>query len=257
MKKTKNPAPTSTRLIGHVRSIPDNVEESRIIPIILSTGGEDRHGTVLNPDGWNLDNYRANPIVGYQHELSAGWMSDTTDVDRVIAKDTGITFEKTGDDALMIGNPEFEPKDLNELADKVFRKMIFGSISAASVGFRGVGKGQWVEDENGHEVFHFAGQELLEYSIVNIPSNPGATKRMSDEALGVINYALSELGSKFKRSRIEQMSVRQILDLLDGKDLEIKETNPEKVARMLEEIRSKDSEIDKLQRRNRFLQIKQ
>jgi len=70
----------------------------------------------------------------------------------------------------LMGEITFEPADLNEKADKVYRKIQFGSLNAVSVGFREVGEGE--NDEDG--TYRFAGQELMEISVVNIPSNPEA-----------------------------------------------------------------------------------
>jgi len=45
------------RLVFGTRAdLPKDVEESRIIPFVLSTYTKDRHSTVLNQDGWSLDN---------------------------------------------------------------------------------------------------------------------------------------------------------------------------------------------------------
>ena len=77
---------------GQVREIPTNVEESRIIPFVLSTPTRDRHHTILNQANWNLDNYRKNPVVGYMHNLY-GDMCNPPNPDDIIAQDKGIGVE--------------------------------------------------------------------------------------------------------------------------------------------------------------------
>ena len=108
--------------------IPTNAEESRIIQFILSTFDKDRHGTVLNQDNWKLDNYRLNPIVAYQHTISGNLMSPV-DPDYIIGRSISIQVEGTGSGRKLIAAAEFEPEEINPLAEKIFRKVLFGSLS--------------------------------------------------------------------------------------------------------------------------------
>jgi len=52
-----------------------------------------------------------------------------------------------------------------------------------SVGFRATKKGHMGDEERGEDpkVYYYAGQELLEVSVVNIPSNANALKRALEE----------------------------------------------------------------------------
>ena len=84
----------------------------------------------------------------------------------------------------------FEPKELNEKADKIFRKLQFGSLHAVSVGFRATAKGHKGDEERGEDpnVYYYNGQELLEVSVVNIPANANALKRSMEEEEAVREY---------------------------------------------------------------------
>lgn len=232
---------------GEIRSIPKKAVEDRRIPFVLSTYTKDRHGTVLNQNGWELDNYRLNPVVAYQHNLS-GNLCQAPDPDFIIGKSVKIDCEGFGQDKKLVAEAEFEPPEINALAEKVFRKLIYGSLSRTSVGFVETIKGCFGPgDERAgfpNETYYFGGQELLEWSVVNIPSNPDAGKRgtaigklRSDVAAGLM-YAYKELGGKFSLSQLENMTVPQIMDLLDAKDLEIRTKDPEKVRKMLTEQRA-------------------
>jgi hypothetical protein len=234
--------------------IPANAEESRIIPFVLSTFTKDRHGTVLNQDGWALDNYRKNPIVAYQHNLSGGICTEPNP-DFVIGKSNKIDLEGTGQDRKLIADAQFEDGASNPVAEKIFRKVLFGSMSRSSVGFMEVGEGHYGEEDQArgaeHETYFFAGQELLEWSIVNVPSNPDAGKRdmlkkMREEGFTALMYAFKELGGKFRLSQIEQFRVCDILDLLDGKDLDLKTTDPDQVRKLLAENAAQKDQIQRL-----------
>lgn len=238
-------------------AIPADAEESRILPFILSTSSKDRHGTILNQAGWALDNYRLNPIVAYQHTLSGGMCSDPNP-DYVIGKSLKIDIEGRGDEQMLVADAQFETADINPLAEKIFRKLLFGSLSRTSVGFIEVGNGKYGANDQAegreNETYYFQGQELLEWSVVNVPSNAEAGKRdimrkMREEGYSALMYAFKELGGKFRLSQIEQFRVCDILDLLDGKDIEIRETDPVKIRLMLKEEQARNdlSEIIELQ----------
>lgn len=236
--------------------VPDNAAESRIIPFVLSTFTRDRHHTVLNQDNWMLDNYRKGPLFAYQHMLSGGFCTDPNP-DNVIGKSVRIDLEGIGKSRQLVADGQFEDAMINPLAEKIFRKVLFGSLSRTSVGFLEMGEGKYGTGDEArdqtNETYYFDGQELLEWSVVNLPSNPDAGKRemmnlrkMREEAFAAIMYAFKELGGKFRLSQIEQFRVIDILDLLDGKDLDIKETDPDKVRKLLAEVEVKKDQITRL-----------
>ena len=218
-----------TIIYGTRREPAADVEKTRIIQFVLSTFTRDGHGTVLNQDGWNLDRYRKNPVVAYQHTLSGGFCTDPNP-DYIIGKSVSIDLEGEGREKRLVAAVQFEPAAINPLAEKIFQKVLFGSLSRCSVGFAEVGRGKYGEKEEAKggakETYYFAGQELVEWSIVNVPSNPDAGKRdasmrrIREEAYVALMYAFRELGGAVRLSELEDMTVRQILDLLDGKDPE-------------------------------------
>lgn len=150
-------------------------EERRMVEFVASTGAVDTYGTVLPPDLWNLSRYARNGVVGYQHDI---YYSD--DPDNVIGR--GEAYTANGELLIRIF---FEPAELNPKADKVYRKVLFGSINAVSVGFRATAPGHWGRKADGEDpdVYYYNGQELMEVSVVNVPSNPDAVKRSAAEEL--------------------------------------------------------------------------
>jgi len=158
---------------GRVRIEGDPDPEQQTFEFVISDETPDRHGTVLKMSGWDLGDYEKNPIVAYQHEVHAGFFSDRTDPDQVIG--TSQVFVENDQ---LIGRVTFEPADINPLADKIRRKIIHGTLRTASVGFNPT-SGHWGNERNGEnpDLFYFDGQSLLEWSVVNIPSNPNAVKR--------------------------------------------------------------------------------
>jgi hypothetical protein len=219
------------------------------------TSQKDRHGTILNQSGWELDNYKLNPIVAYQHNLSGGMCTDA-DPNNIIGKSIKIGTEGSKAEKMLVAEAQFEDAEMNPVAEKIFRKILFGSMSRSSVGFLEVGHGQYGVNEEAvgqpQETYYFQGQELLEWSVVNIPSNPGAGKRdyikkMREESYAALMYAFKELGGNFRLSQIEQLRVCDILDLLDGKDLDLRETDPDKMRKLLAENEAQKDQIMRLQ----------
>lgn len=187
-------------------------EDSRTRKFIISTNARDRHGTVLNPKKWNLKNYKKNPIVGYAHDLY-GDMCSASDPDRVIGK--GKVYLEDGN---LMGEVTFEPAEINEFADKILKKVDFGTLRATSVGFYETGKGKYGKEKEAegeeNETFYYAGQELLEFSIVNIPSNPEAVKRSMPKRIR--SFLEQEIGEKLSWDEIERLTVKGVLNIFKG-----------------------------------------
>lgn len=211
-------------LEGHVRAIPANAEESRTIPFVISSPSRDRKRTVMNMENWKLDNFNRNGVVGYQHNLY-GDMCNPPSPDDVIGSGRAWL-----EDGLLMGSVRFEEADLNPIADKVFRKVMAGTLRATSVGIlplvneetgeRGV-YGEGPEGKGGpKETFYFHGQELVEFSVVNIPANPDAIKRsMRDQSGRALLYIRRQTGLSL--AQIERLTVRDLLRALDGESAQV------------------------------------
>lgn len=208
-------------------------EETRTIPFIASTSTEDRHGTVLNQANWDLVNFNSNPIIGYQHNVYGGDMCNAAHPDDVIGKGVATVVSSTrsaGKDQQLDIDITFEPKELNEKADKVFRKILNGTLNAVSVGFIPKGEGRYGQlDGEGEtinkETFYYDGQELLEVSVVNIPSNAQAlTKTVRSSTYDGIMFLKRFWGEKLSFANIEKLTVGQIVKALDtGEAPEVKD----------------------------------
>ena len=153
-------------------------EENRTVEFVASDNSVDSYHTVIPGDKWDLTRYQNNGIVGYMHDVYGDSWTKSADPDDIIGKGEAFIEE----DKLIV-RITFEPKELNERADKIFRKIQFGSLHAVSVGFRATKKGHMGDEERGEDpkVYYYAGQELLEVSVVNIPSNANALKRSIQE----------------------------------------------------------------------------
>lgn len=157
--------------------------ENRTVEFVASDNSVDSYGTILPVSKWNLDRYAKNGAVGYMHDLYGDSWSIKADPDDIIGK--GEAFVE-GDQ--LIVRITFEPADLNPRADKIFRKIQFGTLNAVSVGFMPTAEGHWGDKRSGEDpdVYYYDGQELLEVSVVNIPANANAVRRSIEGEQGAL-----------------------------------------------------------------------
>lgn len=197
--------------LRHIRNgLQDINVEDRTAEFIISDNTQDRHGTVLDVEGWDLSNYDRNGIVGYQHDVYGG---DAPNPDSVI----GIGKAEVRDGKL-IGTVTFEPEDINPLAEKIFKKVQFGTLKATSVGFNPLEKGEFREIREGEgEVYHYGKRDLLEWSIVNIPSNPAATRSLEDIEAKNLSFTKVEPEEVKEEIKTSPASVR--IKLMDMDEL--------------------------------------
>jgi hypothetical protein len=213
-------------------------EEDRTIEFIISSADRDRHRTVLNMKGWDLENFNANPIVGYQHNVYGDNMCSGPNPDDVLGP--GRAFLE-GDK--LIGAVTFETKDINPLAEKIFRKVLNGTLRATSVGFLEIGEGKYGDGDQRQggkdETYYFSGQELLEFSIVNIPSNAKAVGRsIPHHADAALSYLMRFMPEDVSLRDVKNMTVQEVLDHVQGKVTEkqiekIEDTKKDRLAMRL------------------------
>lgn len=192
----------------------NTVESTRKVTFIIAseaTGKNHRNRYIYNWDNWYLDNFNSSGVVLYQHQGYGDSFINMSSPDDVIAKATAWVDKFEGKKRLM-SEAEFEPRELNESADKVFRKVIFGSLKAASTGIKPYGgkvNVEYVKNERNETVdyfFNFPGQDLLEWSIVHIPADPAAVKRSAQS-----QFIIDLLGD------ISMSSAKEVLDAIERK----------------------------------------
>lgn len=152
------------------------ISDDRTVEFIISDGSIDAHNSILTPSGWDLDRFNKNGIFSYQHNIHG-----VVDPDFVLGPAKAYVEGNQ-----LIGRATFETADINPLAERIFKKVMNGTLKAVSVGF--IPRKHHMEEN----VMVFDEMELLEFSIVNIPSNPNAVKRNYDQTrnknINLLNY---------------------------------------------------------------------
>ncbi len=122
----------------------------------ISTEGVDRDNDTIRASGWKLASYRKNPVVLWAHDHKQ----------LPVARCTDVRVE--GDKLVAVA--EFPGREIYEFGATVFDLLKNGFLRATSVGFKPL-KCVTNHQRGGTD---YEEQELVEFSIVNVPSNPMA-----------------------------------------------------------------------------------
>jgi HK97 family phage prohead protease len=153
---------------AQLRAAENTDPENRTYEFVISSETPDTYGTVFLSSGWSFERYMKNPVVLYNHRSYSDNPDTTigTSLLRMEGKEIIATL------TLEIGN---------EIADKVKRQLDNGTLRMASIGAdvhdyrRGI-----FEDGENPDLIYLTRQDLLEWSITPVGSNPDALKRNAD-----------------------------------------------------------------------------
>ena len=151
-----------------------DTEAENGLPWTLSTYDLDRFGERIDPAGWDLRRYVENPVVEWAHRYDIP----------AIGKIEGLSFDDKGLHGLVV----FNSKEFDPFGWSIGERVKAGVIRAGSVGFRVMEiEIPSKEDSKDGTSLIFRKQELLEFSICNVPANPFALAKMKSEELEVRN----------------------------------------------------------------------
>jgi HK97 family phage prohead protease len=144
-------------------------ETEKGYPWTLSTFDLDRFGERIDPAGWDFKRYMANPIVEWAHRYDIP----------AIGKIEGLAVDDNG----LHGQVFFNDKSFDPFGWSIGQRVKAGVIRAGSVGFRVIEiEIPSKEDSQDGTDLIFRKQELLEFSICNVPANPFAlAKNISED----------------------------------------------------------------------------
>lgn len=139
----------------------------RALRFTISTATVDREQDRIALAGWDLANFRRNPVVLWGHDATR--------------LPIGRAFDLSIEGDALKASVEFIPADTPEggqFAESVYRLARGGFIAATSVGFRPLKWDYTREPSRGSEDWFpgidFEEQELVELSVVTVPANPEA-----------------------------------------------------------------------------------
>ena len=144
--------PTIYKPAGYIKVASD--AEGTIF--VASEESEDRMGDIIDVGGWDITEFRKNPVVMLNHDYGI--------------LPIGVVKSIATEGKQLIARVQWDMED--ELAAFVRGKYERGIMRAVSVGFRPL---EW--DAMGKGI-HFKKQELLELSAVSVPAHPHALAKM-------------------------------------------------------------------------------
>lgn len=127
------------------------------LEFVLSDETPDRLDDVISADGWDLANFKRNPIALFGHDSSFP-----------IGKWNNVRIENKE----LRGHLELAPDGTSPRLDEIIRLVRAGILRAVSVGFRpSEYKAREASKVGG---LHYTRSELVETSLVSVPANPNA-----------------------------------------------------------------------------------
>lgn len=128
------------------------------LEFVLSDDTVDRYGDIVDPDGWDLRNFKKNPIALFGHSSSfpiGTWENVRVENKKLIAK------------------LKFAAKGTSARIDELISLVEQGVLRAVSVGFRPIDSDP-IDPKQPWGAQRYKKQELLETSLVSVPANPAA-----------------------------------------------------------------------------------
>lgn len=156
---------------------------------VASTETVDRYGDVIVADGWDLRNFKKNPIALWQHSGSqpiGNWENIRIEEGKLMAR---LSMVKAG---------------ISNIADMVRGFVENRVLRAVSVGFRPL-KYERIVDDKGDWTggYRYTKSELMEISVVSIPANPEALGLA--KSLGMSAQELDQLFAKDGDEAVERL----------------------------------------------------
>lgn len=189
---------------------------------VLSNGNIDRDFDIVNPDGWDLSEFRKNPVVLWSHEM------DELPVAKSLAE-----YVENGQ---LIGKCQFANRELSERSYMIGQMYKHGYLNAVSCGFRAT-EYSFAEEPNRPLGVNFEKQILWEYSCCTVPANPDAlikAKAAGIDTSAALKMAEETLSGSGLIDLISKDTAEKIYAALraDKSFVDLKSTSNDDLARM-------------------------
>ncbi|MFZ5451620.1 MAG: HK97 family phage prohead protease [Thermodesulfobacteriota bacterium] len=134
--------------------------KDRSLEFVGSTADVDRYGDVIEVEGWDLKNYKKNPVFLWTHDYKQPPVGKAVKVGKT---EKGLIFQV-----------KFPTPEEYAFADTIYKLYLGGYLRATSVGFRDLEREPITDKEGRQTGFRYKKQELYELSAVPVPANPNA-----------------------------------------------------------------------------------
>lgn len=140
-------------------------EVKTVYPFVLTSEIIDRDGDVVVVNDMNIDNYKKNPVVFFEHDTRQHAIGKAYNIKKLKGKVTADVWLH----------------ELDEASQQVKRYLDAGVYNSGSIGFRVYGSNKRrvsLNEQSPYEtVNELTPTELYEFSVVKIPANPEAIRK--------------------------------------------------------------------------------
>lgn len=185
-------------VFGKIRAADGASDEKPVLTVVGTDGSEDRHGSVINPRGWDVTAFKRNPVGLWQH----GQVPEYPYVAKALAlRNVGGAWDF--DMELLVGLWRHMANNMAAFLWEAYRDFDMGAVSISFI------PKEWKEREASTiptffaENVEYTRQELTEISFVNVPSNRNALAKVferrraagtaSDDLARMLGYAVSPI----------------------------------------------------------------
>ena len=167
------------------RSIKDYEEKTHAdqgsgLEFVMSDETPDLMDDIILQDGWDLDNFKENPIALFGHNSTFP-----------IGKWKNVHVKNKQ----LRGTLELAPRGTSQRIDELINLIEAGVLRAVSVGFRPIESKPRPETDWG---YFYIKQRLMETSLVSVPANPNAllVARSLKTSSSTMNLVFAEHGAE-------------------------------------------------------------
>lgn len=144
---------------------------NRKVPFVISTGDRDRDGDTLDPNGWDLEDYKNNPVVLWGHDSHS---------QPPVARSERLALVG----GMLKSDAVFPTREIHPFGGMLYDLVIHKFLNGASVGYS---SSSYAPDPSGHGI-NFKRQKLFEWSLVPIPANPRGLSEAKDFGIDLTPY---------------------------------------------------------------------
>lgn len=182
----------------------------RTVDIVASDFSLDSYGTRIDPNGWDLEQFKKNPVICLQHDSY-----------RALPVASALPESIRVENGKLLMTVQFPPEGTSQDADESFNLIAAGVLRGVSVGFNPEEYEDVEEQEGGYKksVRVYRKQRLMEVSFVTIPSNDnGMVVRSREQNLDPEQIRAWTVGleESLQKTEPQVLVKKSIFDLYEG-----------------------------------------
>jgi HK97 family phage prohead protease len=160
------------------------------LEFVLSDATPDRYGDIIEVEGWQLADFKRNPVALFSHDPKF-----------VVGKWSNLRVEHKE----LRGGLELAPEGTSDRIDEIRRLVQAGILKAVSVGFKPL-EHQPIDEKDPWGGTRYTKSELVETSLVAVPANPNAlaVAKSLNISRATMDLVFAEHGKRTEETRARE-----------------------------------------------------